>query len=60
MTAPVVAGPVVVGEPVTLADVVRVAGRDRYTLDRQATARRRAELAGGRSRPAETLADAVP
>jgi N-methylhydantoinase B len=42
-----------------IAEIVRVAGRDRYVLDRQDTARRRAELAGGQSRPVEALADAV-
>jgi N-methylhydantoinase B len=44
---------------VVIADVVRSAGRDRYVLDPEATACRRAELAGGQPQPVEAMADAV-
>jgi N-methylhydantoinase B len=44
---------------VVIADVVRSAGRDRYILDPEATACRRAELAGRQPQPVDTMADAV-
>ena len=40
-------------------DGVRSAGRDRYVLDPEATACRRAELAGRQPQPVDTMADAV-